>query len=450
MNITRPSCINQSVPRGLDFLIALATLILVFTLCANSYAVGRTETPNDSFALSEDGEVLDKDKITKTWALWGYVSDVSFFTTCEPELAQVYREKYLLQIERLYPDLLSETKENYDKKYENEYRDERFCGQASAHELMEETQARADGVIARLEGAQLYTKESIRAAKQEELKTRENFYNKQLADSIQGEPKEIDTLGTGLRGLEAGVIWYKKYFFTNIETADPQFWRNIQRFKSIRLNLLATIRDELDPLIKQASSAKELADLERRYLNLRMDRDKYAGMALLAKIETRKYGFEGEESYKVVVERNKGKNSAYGFGEPELMESIVNSRVRALRLQRKVSGNTVLFMNPLMSSQVMILTKVEKGTVHYCEPADESASQLNCTYSVHVLNTPKGILDSSAARKNPLLSFMLSLQKDQSINHASAVFIKDSSGWYSPTFVEGLHDGLRDLQEAWR
>ena len=218
----------------------------------------------------------------------------------------------------------------------------------------------------------------------------------------------------------------------------------------MRLKLLETIENDLDPLIQQAGSASELADLERRYLNLRMDRDKYASMALLAKIETRKYGFDGEESYKAVVERNKGKISAYGFGEPELMESIVNSRVRALRLQRKVSGDTVLFMNPLMSSEVMILTKVENGTVHFCEPMDESATRLNCTYSVHVLNMPKGILDSSAARKNPLLNFMLSLQKDQSINQASAVFIKDASGWYSPTFVEGLHEGLRDLQEAWR
>ena len=431
---------------------ALAISVTFFSVCVDAVAAGR-DTANESFAVSADGAVLRKYDVQKH-ASGIFVGDVAYLSNCFPELAKPYRDKYLAQAKRLYPQFAAETEARYDQFFELKMKeqDARFCTQGGSffEEMVETSRGRADAVIAQLEGAQLHTKESIRVAKQEELKARGNFYNKELADSIRGEPSEIDTLGTGLRGLEAGVIWYGKYFFTNIETADSQFWRNVQRFKAMRLKLLETIENDLDPLIQQAGSSAELAVIKRRYLNLRMDRDKYAGMALLAKIETRKYGFEGEESYKGVVERNKGKNPAFGFGEPELMEAIVNSRVRALRLQRKVSGNTVLFMNPLMSSQVMILTKVEKGTVHLCKPVDEAATSLNCTYSVHVLNIPKGILDSSSARKNPLLNFMLSLQKDQSIDQASAVFIKDASGWYSPTFVEGLHEGLRDLQDAWR
>ncbi len=201
-------------------------------------------------------------------------------------------------------------------------------------------------------------------------------------------------------------------------------------------------KDALGQLIDGLNAAQTQADVElfrSRYLSVRGDKaagslGRFHELAITRNIEIGK-----QAQFAKIVARNEGRAKAVGvIGEVELMQAYVNSRYRAVNFTRILSGHSFSAQDPFETFRTFHITTVLSGAAHQCEEA--GANLYRCIYSLEVDMAFAPAFEKTM-KTNDALQYKM-MTRRVNMDHHEDTFARDAKGWYSPSVMQSISDGI--------
>ncbi|HEX9583914.1 MAG TPA: peptidoglycan-binding domain-containing protein [Gammaproteobacteria bacterium] len=390
------------------------------------------DDPKAPFVVDAEGKVLSVHKVL------GMGSDLAcssgHLIQCKPGTAAGYEEQFLAHVARLYPAHTVAAKSEYDSQFELCARFPLDCDDRR----LDVAEKKVNGILVSLGKSSVMERQAARKRAAARLAAEGGIgANPAIEARISGSLDEIERLGSGLQALEAGVVWYRKYERIFQPTAGTESENHLRRFMVRREKDVTAQETELSAMVDAARSGKEIDTLVRRYLIVPGPRghteQRIVGRAVKRKKELK----QAEELAAAQVtrqERKKAIDTAGSIGEPELIEAYINTRMRTIHLQRKVSDNSVATLHPLTGASVDTTT-VESAQVHSCNRVDRLTYR--CLFSMQIHYEPAPEL-----KNNILLRPLYEKMANQLIDRQEDDFVLDQNGWYSPTMAKRISDGL--------
>jgi hypothetical protein len=390
------------------------------------------DDPKAPFVVDAEGKVLSVHKVL------GMGSDLAcssgHLIQCKPGTAAGYEEQFLAHVARLYPAHTVAAKSEYDSQFE-------LCALFPLDcddRRLDVAEKKVNGILVSLGKSSVMERQAARKRAAARLAAEGGTgANPAIEARISGSLDEIERLGSGLQALEAGVVWYRKYERIFQPTAGTESENHLRRFMVRREKDVTAQETELSAMVDVARSGNEVDTLVRRYLIVPGPRghteQRIVGRAVKRKKELK----QAEELAAAQVtrqERKKAIDTAGSIGEPELIEAYINTRMRTIHLQRKVSDNSVATLHPLTGASVDTTT-VESAQVHSCNRVDRLTYR--CLFSMQIHYEPAPEL-----KNNILLRPLYEKMANQLIDRQEDDFVLDQNGWYSPTMAKRISDGL--------
>jgi len=412
----------------------------------------RQDDPDQMFPVMADGRIIQSSKISGLGQGIGIA--VASLTACDVAPTENYREIYLVQVKRFYDGQnLAVALSLYDSGLRTDVSGSAIrslTGDKLSTPPVPCSPSALDGyrasITENIKQLQDYTAvtrgELVAEIEKTGFTDHQNLFDPDLYAHITGEYFEVTRLGKGLTALEAGVIWSRKYQAKYREIAGPEFFKNL-RFLTIRRILDG--KDAMQELVDGLNSAQTRAEVElfrSRYLSVSGDKaagslGRYLELAITRNIEIGK-----QAQFAKIVARNEGRAKASGvIGEVELMQAYVNSRYRAVNFTRILSGHSFSVQEPVETFRTYHISTVVSGTAHQCEEA--GANLYRCLYSLEVdMAFAPGF--EKTMKTSDVLQYKM-MTRRVNMDHHEDTFARDAKGWYSPSAMQSISDGIDDM-----
>ncbi len=411
----------------------------------------RQDDPDQIFPVTPDGEIVQSGRISILGQ--GIAIAVASLTTCDAAPTESYREIYLDQAKRFYDGQnLVVAEVSYDRWLNADVtggasrslsRNNPSTPLPCSSSALDGYRATITESIQQLQDLTAVTRGELTAEIQKtEFTDHQKLFDPDLYAHITGESFEVTRLGKGLTALEAGVIWSRKYQAKYRKIAGPEFQKNLEFLAKRRVR---DGKDAMGQLIDGLNAAQTQAEVESfrsRYLSVSTDKaakslGRYHELAITRNIE-----IEKEAQFAKIVARNAGRAKASGvIGEVELMQAYVNSRYRAVNFTRILSGHSFSMQDPFEKFRTYHISTVLSGTAHQCEEA--GTNLYRCIYSLEVDMAFAPAFEKSIRTSDPL-QYKMHTRRGK-VDHQEDTFALDAKGWYSPSMIQNIHDGIDEM-----
>jgi hypothetical protein len=307
----------------------------------------RPDDPDELKPVNSDSRLIPAGEAIRQASALG--SNVALAESCGMTLSGELLTDYSESVGQVYPDIQQSLPSSYELGYRLSQQSIETSIQTSnqrgeprsqcSEDLLQQYRTTIEGIVSSFGTVETLSRGELAAREEARIDAAgPGIFDPDLFARIRGEHDEINQLGVSIDALQAGTIWWRKYRLKYEAMRGHEFDYNMEYFERRRLADFVALAGELEATLNNIPEVAEVDTFVATHMGVRTDYRDAASGRFFALAETRKIEITKQQEYERMVAQYENAPRFNGeFGPLELVDAMINSRIRALNFQRRFS-----------------------------------------------------------------------------------------------------------------